>query len=322
MAEIAQTANLIIPESRVPVGAYQAIYHKLTRKTEKLTQIFDDIYEIKIDDIIQLNNYLEQTIIQYGVKGKSCECTLSLNKHESFQCSSFEKFKIINFNHSKPTAEIDYQLDFFTVIPTEIENTDEIVQKFKVTVRVDQDFYEDNDHLPLFMRNAISGRNIVLTIEYSDFAVARNLQGAVQDWVATLSQRKESKSLKFLDDRSDFINVMLPRILATTALIGGAAGWSSRHLTDRPVSYILYYMAYALIGFIAGHIISVEFFRNLNLVRPKTFLLFTKGDRDRHRLYEKQVGKKKAMAYFVVTIFGAGIVINLLSSFIGAKLGF
>jgi hypothetical protein len=40
--------HLVISSDKVPVAAYQAIYHKLTSKVEKISETFPDAYIIKI----------------------------------------------------------------------------------------------------------------------------------------------------------------------------------------------------------------------------------------------------------------------------------
>lgn len=62
--------HLIIPQDKVPVAAYQALYHKLTSKTEKLRETFNDAYLIRAQDIMQLDAMLCQTVKQFPVQGK------------------------------------------------------------------------------------------------------------------------------------------------------------------------------------------------------------------------------------------------------------
>jgi hypothetical protein len=61
MSEVSNVVeHLIISGDRVPVAAYQAIYHKLTSKVEKISEIFEDAYEISMEDLIQLDTMLRQ----------------------------------------------------------------------------------------------------------------------------------------------------------------------------------------------------------------------------------------------------------------------
>lgn len=89
--------HLIIPKDKVPAAAYQAIYHKLTSKVEKLLEIFDDAYEITVNDIIQLDTRYCQTVKQYPVQSQNAVCSISFYKDERLDSSSIEKFKVLNF---------------------------------------------------------------------------------------------------------------------------------------------------------------------------------------------------------------------------------
>lgn len=197
--------HLVIPNERVPTAAYQAIYHKLTSKVEKLHEVFPDAYEVAVEDIIQLNERLIQSIKQYPVKSSNSSCSISLREHERMDSSSIEKFRTLNFTTNKPTAAINYRFDFFTELPVEIEAAENIVQRFDVSVIVDQDFVEeDEDSIPLFIKTMSYGSNIRLKIEYSDYSVGRNLQVTIQDWVKNLTTRKVSPVFSFLNKRADF----------------------------------------------------------------------------------------------------------------------
>lgn len=205
-SEADETPHLVIPHGKVPVAAYQAIYHHLTSKVEKLQLRYTDAYEIEVSDIVQLHERLDQVTRQYPVQQKSSECSITLYKNEKLQCSSIEKFKTLNFLNNKPTDSISYKFDFFTVLPVEIDSANDIVQRFKINAIIDQDLVEiSDDGLPYFIKNMASGDNIRVVIEYSDYAVARTLQATVDEWVESLKSRKIPSVYNFTQKHSDFI---------------------------------------------------------------------------------------------------------------------
>lgn len=51
--------GLVISEDYIPVDAYQAIYHKLTKKTESISRQYKENYTITFDDICNLNQRIE-----------------------------------------------------------------------------------------------------------------------------------------------------------------------------------------------------------------------------------------------------------------------
>lgn len=152
MSDRIEPNHLIIPQDMVPAAAYQAIYHKLTSKVEKLTETFDDAYEFRVDDFIQLDAMLCQVVRQYPVQSQNSTCSISFHKDERIDSSSLDIFKLMNFTTNKPTESVEYNFDFFTILPVEIPQANDIVQRFKVTVKADQDFIEDGLGIPNFYK--------------------------------------------------------------------------------------------------------------------------------------------------------------------------
>lgn len=307
---------LVISGDKVPTAAYQAIYHKLTSKVEKLSETFNDIYEIGSDDVVHLNRIIEQTIQQYKIEGKNCTCTLSLHEGESLTFSSFEKFSRFNFQMDRPTSKVNYELDFFTILPVEIAQAENIVQRFKISILMDQDFLDEDSSIPFFLRNSFSGNNIILNIEYSDYAVARNLQGAVRDWVKSLRQKSKPKYLTWLDKHSDLIATVAPRLLVISSLAGAAASWSSEISQQISTRYILGSLSFSVLAYAIGHFLIISAYRELAFARPMTHLLFTRGDGDRKEECASRRTKRTALAaFFGLTIF-IGLALNISASFL------
>ena len=314
---------LVISDDKVPTSAYQAIYHKMTSKVESLSEIFHDSYKIKIEDISHLNNIIETTIKQFTIKGQKCQITLSLNKGESLVFSSFEKFYKFNFSTVCSTSKIVYDLDFFTVIPVEIKDAEDIVQRFKATVSIDQDFVEDDeDSMPAYLQGMWAGRNIYLKIEYSDYSVARNIQSVVRDWVSGLPTDKKSAYRKFLDKHGEFFNFFVPRFFSFGTLISFSAFALDIKYTAQLnfPQIIVLAAACAILSQIIGHVLVVRFYREISLSRLLTFILVTEGDRRRYTKMTGRLGLRNLFAtFFLVTIFG-GIVASLIASYIFVKI--
>lgn len=306
--------HLIIPASRVPAAAYQALYHKLTSKVEKLTETFADAYYIGTEDIIQLDHRLSQVIKQYPVKSQNAVCSLILRKGERIDSSSVDKFRTINFATPKTTQAVNYEFYFFTILPVEIKDAEDIVQRFKVSVLVDQDFMEEEDDgVPLFLKGMVSGNNIRLMVEYSDYAVGRNLQMTVQDWVSNLESKKIPALFSFMDNRSDAINAFVPLSFSASLLFG----YSRIYYIDAPgkvASTVIFAVAIAIAMYLLGRFLNVQLYRQLQISKPLTYLNFTTGDRTRsNSLKSKQTRRLWLAGFFGVTII-VGILVNLFSS--------
>lgn len=317
MKETTESGHLVIPQGKVPVSAYQAIYHKLTSKVEKLRECFDSAYEITVGDICHLDTMLNQAIVHLNPQAINSSIEISFRKDEGQTFSSIEKFQIYNFSTQKPTEVIEYQFDFFAILPVEIKEVEDIVQRFKLTIKIDQDFIEEDEKdLPWIYRTFISGRNINLNIEYSDYAVARNMQVCVQDWVKSLPQKSSGKMFNFLESKSEFISAFMPFAFSAAFFIG----IDNRQVNANNAFHSLSVsFALSIISFAVGRFFIVQFFRQLAQIKPQTFIIITSGDRTRKDKIIKGRSTKISIASFFAITIAAGLTVNLLSNAIWDK---
>lgn len=306
-----------IAQDRIPVAAYQALYYKLTKRVEKIKDSFDDAYEIKIDDIVQLDNILHQAVNQIRPQGSKSFCTISFREKETIEFSSIQKMRIHNFSRPCNTSAISYSFDFFTIISSEIEGADDIVQRFSIKVKIDQDFVEDDDAIPWIFKGLVSGKNISYEIEYSDHSVARNLQACVNDWVKSLKCRKIPKFILWFDSKSDFFTAFIPQMFAASLLIGQATfGTLALGNTARSIALAI---GLAILAVSIGKFFIVNLYRSLTIIRPKTYLLITSGDTDRMNAMIRKTSYHVKFSYFIGGTILAGIFVNIFSNIIWEK---
>jgi hypothetical protein len=302
------TGHLVIPQDKVPAAAYQAIYHKLTKKVEKLTEYFDDAYIIRVSDIVQLNDMLCQATRQYKVESQSATAAISFHKDERVDNSSVEKFKMMNFSTQKPTEVIEYAFDFYTILPVELKEAEDIVQRFKVNIRIDQDFVEEDERL--YVIYPASGQNIRLQVEYSDYAVGRTLQVCIQDWVKSLESTKKRNLHRRLKSRIDSIMLVVPYSFLIASI------WGLSQFRIESFSGLLKALAISVLMFAIGRAAAVKLLSKLSNFEPLTFLLITAGDNARRDKIDKQRQRNRSMAYIIFASVMIGILINLFSSYI------
>jgi hypothetical protein len=309
---------LVISDERVPTAAYQAIYHRMTAKVERLSEIFRDTYTVKVDDISQFHNFVQQAILQFKPQAQKTEITVSLRKGESHTFSDFQKFCNFNFSSTCATSKIVYEIDFFTVLPVEIKEAEDIVQRFKMSLMIDQDFIDDNHEIPAYLFSRIAGNNISLSIEYADYSVARNLQGIVRDWVESLPGIKKSSMAEFWSNRADFFNFFVPRVLPFGVLMGASytAINGSINSLSLAAQFLLFSLGLAIVSQILGHVLVVQFYRAFNESVPLTFILLTEGDRRRYGTVKKKRARRaKWMGIIAVSVF-IGFFVSLFASYI------
>lgn len=85
--------GIVISDDNIPFTAYQAIYHKLTKRVEIIARFISEICEVHIHDIVNLDARLRQLLAQYQVKGCSVQCIVSIKDGYTNVYSSIEKFK-------------------------------------------------------------------------------------------------------------------------------------------------------------------------------------------------------------------------------------
>lgn len=319
MSGTGENGHLVIPQGKVPASAYQAIYHKLTSKVEKLTETFDERYDICVNDIVHLDTMLNQVVYPLKPEGRNSYCNVSFRKDEGINFSSVDKLRLFNFTTQKCTESIEYNFDFYTILPVEIKEAEDIVQRFKVKLKIDQDFVEEDSDIPPHIRHYVTGRNIMLLVEYSDYAVGRSLQSCVQDWVTSLPCRKVNGFVKLLDKKSDALTAFTPYVFSASLLFGLSSVQVDSQVES--TSFILFSLSISILTLIFGKILIVEFFKNLAYIKPLTFINFTNGDATRKREISNTRSLKIGVSSFFAITIACNILTNLFANSIWEKIG-
>lgn len=131
-----QGAQLTLVGDDIPFGAYQAVYHKLTKKTERNRKFFSGAYSIGFGDLENLHRRLLQSIQQYQVKAQRCEVTHAIRGESTRYHSSFEKFKFLGETSSGCTQRLSYEFDFLVILPPEVQEATEIAAKIQTHHRL------------------------------------------------------------------------------------------------------------------------------------------------------------------------------------------
>jgi hypothetical protein len=317
------SSRLIIDGEDIPFGAYQALYHRITRKTEKLSQAYPDAYEIDIDNISELNQRLEQCLKQYRIAGKHCEISHSLSGGQSRQFSAFEKFSMCDVSVSSVTRSVNYELNFLIILPAEIPEAEDIPQRYKISINFEsQDAPEEDEEsrIARFIRITHS-KSINLYLDYADYTVAISIKSIVDGWINTLPVQKRSfLQNRIIKDRfgvSDTIADVVSFIPYVTAIIFILEA----KVLDIKLAVLVMISAtlFARIDYFLISLFWNMVERAVEELLPLTRILITKGDKDRKILAQ---GRKRYIAWLISGIFGIimALAVNLASSYIYAAL--
>lgn len=313
-----QSTQLVIEGGDIPFGAYQAIYHKLTKKIEKLYKEHNEAYDVRFDDIKGLHSRLDQLIAQYSVQGKNVEIDHSFYGDQSRSFSSFEKFRSCDNTTSCPSKRLNYALDFLIVLPAQIPQAEDIAQRFKVSVTIfSPRSTQDNEVPPGVIHIFGMNQSIDVMIEYSDYAVALAIQAVTDAWVATLPCRKPSSILKRISRTRWSNKEALVRIICSIPTL--FAAWIASGAQEASPNFLfgLIFSTFGIILLTSGLIIWLwdNVANTSGSLMPQTRLFLTNGDDRRHGEEEKSFKKKVILALKLLGI-SVAVGVNLFSSYI------
>lgn len=100
---------------------------------------------------------------------------------------------MMDYSTKSRTKSFNIKCNFVVKLPTEVSETDNIPQRYAISVLIDQHIRDDLDFPPVWLRKFVVGDNITGRIEYSDYAVAAALRSVISNWVDGLSQKRIAK---------------------------------------------------------------------------------------------------------------------------------
>lgn len=318
--------NLIIPAARVPVAAYQAIYHKLTGKVESTTKPFFGAYEVTFADISSLHHKLDQAISQYQVQSRNCEYTFSTRKGENFRFTSFDRLEFANLQaYNKPVAAFGLELDFLVVLPSEVEQGDNIAQRYRVLVTIEDDEWARR------RRSARTLFSIELqepkiptgqaTVHYSDFSVSRTLLSIIDEWFEEVDRRDPEGITEKSETQIDNVAGWLVGILPISIISAGILFEPQKYGSDiSPIRYLLLIILLCIVALIIAGWADSKVNRLTGLLRSRTRFSLTSGD-DKAR--SELIQKRKRSRAILVVIFGSVLLalgVGVCSNYVAAKL--
>lgn len=303
-------ARFVIDGENIPFGAYQALYHKVTKKTEKISQGYEKAYEIRMADLSELNQRLEQGLQQYRVAGKNCEVSHSLLDSQSRLYSSFQKFDLSDCSTRAITKAIVYELNFLIVRPAEIPEAEDVPQRYKISLRIENSIpREENDEIPYFIRLISGDYSVNLVVEYADYAVALAIKSIVDKWIESLPSKEGARGIRFLSRNRVFISgyvsgfiKAIPFAVATIFFVQNPDIETQVLFSILSLALFLSYLSSTLIG-----MLSVRMENSIDGLHPKTLLIVTKGDQDNYKIQSNKTYK-----YVKFFSLGAGAIVTIL----------
>lgn len=310
-------SGLVISEDYIPVDAYQAIYHKLTKKTERITRQFKENYSITFDDLVNLNQRIEQGLRHIKtIKASRCEVSHSTKDDYAHTYSSFDKFRISNLDVRECTSSFVYEFDFLVVIDSDIEQAKNIGQRYKLKLIFQQGFVDKDDlTVPYFMRGFLQFGKVFLSIDYADFSVAQHLESIVNTWRKNLPQKKVGKFYKLIMRNEGQLSEIVPVLASMSALV--SAAWyisKSGSIGVQQLAIVAFAIALAS-GLRCFVSIANEFaFSTLKQFIPGPTIILTRGDREKVDDISSRMSKAKKILIFITLEIAAAFAVGVMSA--------
>jgi len=311
--------------NRTPISlqVLQSIYHELTGRTEQVTKSYEEPLKIVQCDLEQLNARIQQALEQYNVKAETSEFIVFYQNDTNDRFSSFERFKSFNAGCSSAVESVLFKYNFMLLLPKTNQPqgytlTIRIVSQVVLEKKMRRHLFE----LPKIIR-LMGGRTAVVTIDYIDYMVARNLLDIVDGWFQTLSKSRVSSTIDFIRKRSSYIPLIsrytvgafvvfliyqaIPILLPTTSTLTQFAYFSL-------IAFSGLFTAYKL----AGHLGSAAE-DAIDRWNPISYVQLTAGDKK--QIEEIETDNKKTIFLALLNLMGsfivavsARIVANILTS--------
>jgi hypothetical protein len=296
---------------------YQDVYNSITGKTEKLVRNYYGKFHVKLDDFDQLHNIIAQTIEQYDCRSSILNIVAQYSDGRSERFSGIERFRLQGVNRNACVENIDFQYDFLFILPGTSEPKKYRLEVFLISsVGIEDRLFrtEANDY-EKFMNNSFSQNTGRIDISYIDLAVARNLEGQVDEWFRALPQT----SYGWLSKLAQKLPRFLPFIVKFFGFL--AFGISAKFLllpmiTDLKSMFTAVVIVIAA-GFVMSYFTSVIYSpvrKRFDMIKPRSLIELSKCDR------EKKSSLDGTVLQSWLVFFGM-IIVSILSGFASTVLG-
>jgi hypothetical protein len=204
----------------VSMKAVQQIYSEITGRTESLERAYKTNHSVGFEDLCQLDAKVTQLHEQYNIVSKNCSVTLFHLDDQKQTFSSFERFKLFDRTTLSPVENVRIEYNFLIVLPQMRKP-----QSYKIEVNIHSRaamLKRANGDVGLrstMFYEFLAPNTAHVEIEYVDYTVARNFQGAIDGWFKALPEQETGWLLKPLKQLTGYYIFAFRMVLVTAFLI-------------------------------------------------------------------------------------------------------
>lgn len=308
----------------VSMKAVQQIYAEITGRTESLERAYKNNHSIGFEDLCQLDAKVTQLHEQYNIVSRNCSVTIFHLDDQKQTFSSFERFRLLDRTTLSPVENVRLEYNFLIVLPQmrkpqsyEIEIN--IHSRAALVKRANGDTGARN----MMFYEFFSPTTAHVEIEYVDYTVARNFQGAIDGWFKALPELESGWLLVPLKKLTGYY-VFAFRMTLVTAFLVTCYSYFSNALAKSPQSQSALFVAATvtfggmfLMSVVSGKLGSITA-EAVKRVQCKSYINLTRGDEIafKHMSASNRVSWLKAVGSIVVAI-GVKVLSEYIIAYIG-----
>lgn len=302
----------------VSMQLIQQIYKEVTGKVEKLTKQYRINHKTDFQDLENLNFRIEQALEQYHVAEKACTVTLYHTDDSKERFSSFDRSRVYEAGSPSPVENVTIEYDFLIILPQAkkpqpYKISIGVVSRAAVLSRKDQ---FDTRRSIIYTIGSITG---MVSVDYVDYAVARNFMATINQWFDSLPQENDSSALmaaKKFSHHFYWIARNLSAAICAYALYRALSAQAIAATAILPNAVLAFSLIYITTG------IASQFGRSLeNFIDFKQSCSYLKLNRGDERVIS-EIGSSnmRAMLGASAALVGA-VIVNIIAAWIAAKIG-
>lgn len=317
--EIMPASNGRLPE--VSLQVYQQVYNDLTGKNEHIRRLWLDAHVIRVSDIEQLHQRLEQCAEQYALLSSHCQVSVRNNTHESERYSSFEKFIRTGLGKNSATEEVEIVYDFLLKLPrVEEAKPYRIELGLRSEIGVVDGFRKHNvSETEVRLFHEFTSGKARMDISYIDLAVARSFEATISNWYDGLEKSREQPFQGFMKYLAPSVG-LFSRISAIVVAAVFLSFSFSSNINENSDLYRLGLMSVAVL-----YIVNLIAIKIANMIeksiksrRPLAAILLSQQDQVLLDAQRRQIFKSIGSSIFGIL---GSILISLIATYIARIIG-
>lgn len=295
------------------IKAYQTIYDQITGKQQKIEKQFANDYEVTFSQLDQLNIKMAQLYKQFQIISKNCSVIVMHQNDDKEEFESYEKFSTYNTSNINPVIALVLNYNFSILCP---ENRQ--ISNYLINIQISPGNTPPDSLQERFGNMHYFGPTLKVSVQYSDYVVARTFIENISDWAKSIEKGNHRKILFWMQRRSQYSSFVLKNIGISIFFAIVIFNVKKIIPLDNSTNHILFknsliiiamfYTVYTFLKFL-GH--RIEY--GIDALSNDSIILLNEGDK---KLLLELKSENKKSIFKIILNFILSIIGGVLSVFI------